>query len=447
MTHTTRVVLFLLTALLVLLPVAADEYHYINTFVGDRAAGMAGAYTAIADGPEGMYYNPAGLAFAPSNYVSVSTNAFEFRNWTFEDVEGFGVDFERDSFTFVPNFFGFVQRGEDMVWGFTLFSSDNEQINLRDSFEFELVPGAIIQTKFYNEDRVRSVTSAGPAFGWLLGDLIGVGFSVFGTLEQEETIQRDTDRFIDVDGTFLQSQQETTSQSTTFFLSPSIGTQYLVSEVVSLGVSAFAKVPIVSTAGQAANRTYYEDPDLASRQAGLEALSDGIRDAQGYANANSDFTTERQNIWEDELFATLDLGTRIGIAWFASQRLIVAADASYVYPVNPDDVSTEAEFQPTWNVSAGLEYYLTQNFPVRFGLFTNNANTDEVDSGETDQPEHVDMYGATASIGFATADIVLNLGGAFSYGVGKGQLIGGTTDTQTLTRRSSAVFISGGYQF
>jgi uncharacterized membrane protein YecN with MAPEG domain len=55
--------------------VTADEYHFVNTFVGDRAAGMGGAYTAIADGPEGMYYNPAGLAFAPTNYVSVSTNA------------------------------------------------------------------------------------------------------------------------------------------------------------------------------------------------------------------------------------------------------------------------------------------------------------------------------------------------------------------------------------
>lgn len=78
-------VLLLVLGCFVVTGVAADEYHFINTFVGDRAAGMGGAYTAIADGPEGMYYNPAGLAFAPANYVSVSTNAFEFRNSVYEE--------------------------------------------------------------------------------------------------------------------------------------------------------------------------------------------------------------------------------------------------------------------------------------------------------------------------------------------------------------------------
>ena len=49
----------------------ADENRYINFFIGDRAAGLGGAYTAIADGPEGVFYNPAGLAFSSSKYFSL----------------------------------------------------------------------------------------------------------------------------------------------------------------------------------------------------------------------------------------------------------------------------------------------------------------------------------------------------------------------------------------
>ena len=50
----------------------SDEDHYINIFIGDRAAGLGGAYTAIADGPEGAYYNPAGLAFSSAKSPSVT---------------------------------------------------------------------------------------------------------------------------------------------------------------------------------------------------------------------------------------------------------------------------------------------------------------------------------------------------------------------------------------
>ena len=45
--------------------VFADDLHYVNMLVGNRAAGLGGAYTAISDDPTGCYYNPAGIAFSP----------------------------------------------------------------------------------------------------------------------------------------------------------------------------------------------------------------------------------------------------------------------------------------------------------------------------------------------------------------------------------------------
>lgn len=429
-------VLLLVLGCFVVTGVAADEYHFINTFIGDRAAGMGGAYTAIADGPEGMYYNPAGLAFAPANYVSVSTNAFEFRNSVYEDLEDTGVDFTRDSFTLVPNFFGFVQRGTNSVWGFTIFSPDSVSVNLRDTLVFQrAAAGQIIdQQKTIIQDFTYNVSELGPAVGILLGDKLGVGGALFGGYIQDEQLSRETDRHTRPDGFFLyQEQRNTTENSALFTLRPQIGVQFLPSDTVSVGVSTTARIPIYREIGRIESYTVgYDDPIFG-----------------GAFNPDSvtSYDTTTSDIFNDGLFSSTAIENRLGVAWFASPRLIVSGDVMAYIPLNPSDTPAKKEQQFTWNAALGTEYYVGQNFPLRFGLFTNNANTRPLKSGETGQPEHVDLYGATASIGFATADITLSIGGMYSYGIGEGQLIGGSTDIQTLRSQSTSVFVSGGYLF
>ena len=55
------------------------DFNYINDFMGDRATGLGGAYTAISDDPSGAYYNPAGLAFAYDNQISLSVNSLKVK--------------------------------------------------------------------------------------------------------------------------------------------------------------------------------------------------------------------------------------------------------------------------------------------------------------------------------------------------------------------------------
>ena len=58
--------------------VSADENHYVNMLVGNRASGLGGAYTAVSDDPAGCFYNPAGIAFSPHLSISASVNAFSW---------------------------------------------------------------------------------------------------------------------------------------------------------------------------------------------------------------------------------------------------------------------------------------------------------------------------------------------------------------------------------
>ena len=65
----------------------AQESNFRPYIVGSRAAGMGGAFTALADDGSGPYYNPGGIAFAQCisletplhggpMYFSTETNIF-----------------------------------------------------------------------------------------------------------------------------------------------------------------------------------------------------------------------------------------------------------------------------------------------------------------------------------------------------------------------------------
>jgi hypothetical protein len=86
----------------------ADEFHYTNLLIGDRASGMGGAYTAISDDATGLYYNPAGVAYTTGRNVSASVNAFYNVEKTYKSVIG-GNGWNRKSSSLLPNYFGVVQ--------------------------------------------------------------------------------------------------------------------------------------------------------------------------------------------------------------------------------------------------------------------------------------------------------------------------------------------------
>ena len=74
-------------------PLLADQFHYKNLLIGDRAIGLAGAYIGVSDDASGIFYNPAGLGFALSNDISGSANALYKRKIVYKETVG------KDNFT------------------------------------------------------------------------------------------------------------------------------------------------------------------------------------------------------------------------------------------------------------------------------------------------------------------------------------------------------------
>ena len=64
--------------------------NYQNFIVGDQAAGMGGAVTALCRSVDACYYNPAGLADSPGSTISLSASLYGFYN--FKVTDGWGAE-------------------------------------------------------------------------------------------------------------------------------------------------------------------------------------------------------------------------------------------------------------------------------------------------------------------------------------------------------------------
>lgn len=76
--------------------VQADDQRYGDLPLGGRAVAFGGAFTALADDPSGLYYNPAGIVDVGRNAIQVSTNFYGIEvPGGITDAFGAVVDVER----------------------------------------------------------------------------------------------------------------------------------------------------------------------------------------------------------------------------------------------------------------------------------------------------------------------------------------------------------------
>src|ERR1043165_9817325 len=60
--------------------------------IGSRAAGMGGAYTALACDEAALHYNPASLSCADSSRLEVTANAYMLQAYAVPNAVGRGQD-------------------------------------------------------------------------------------------------------------------------------------------------------------------------------------------------------------------------------------------------------------------------------------------------------------------------------------------------------------------
>lgn len=410
-------------------PALADEYHYVNLLVGERSAGMGGAYTAIADDPSGCYYNPAGLVYATGRSLSVSVNAYHNSTKLYKDVligtDGKKHDWEQESSMLMPNFFGIVQplgRGK-IGFSYAVPDSilrDQQQVFYKITSSF---PDRYITRYSMNMNDIDKTYNFGPSYAIKLSDSLAFGATLYVHYRDRDIIRN---HLVELDNNEFMWENYYES-STEWGYKPIFGVMWSPEDRVSIGL-AVSKTEIVSVENR--TQTTRREPTTA-----YDINGDGITDYGGYGLDDVTY----QEI-EDSNKRKFPFTTTLGIAYFASPSLLFSGDIRYYERVSD-------EKKETFNVALGTEYYLNEKWAIRAGLFTDRANTPKLSSARTGQNDHIDLYGVSFSVTRFTRSSSISVGGNYTFGSGEAQAIADSPCIYDVDMQNLTFFVSAGYSY
>ncbi len=407
--------LLLTASLLVSSQLYADQYHFNNKLIGERALGLGGAYTAVADDASGLFYNPAGIIYSNGKSLSGSVNTFYFAETTYKDALGPGKDFTRTSSSLLPNFFGMVKPFGDSVIGFSYAVTDSILEDQDEQFQnFGSVTNYILNIN--NQD---NTTKIGPSYAKELSDTLSFGVTLYGHYRTFQTI---TNQWVHrADNT--QEWSNNYLQGSEAGLEPNIGLMWSPIDKLSIGLNFKTTFILSSSVDQQVT-------------CNSDINNTAIQIAQCSVSTSALMNTPTLNTYDTKRDMPYSLA--IGIAYFPSNKSLVSTDFSF-------HTATDT-FEMTWNAALGIEYYFDPTWALRGGLYTNNANTPQLQANSSGQLDHVNLVGITLSGTKFSRSSSVSVGINIQTGSGESQIIGGSSIQQT-DYLSTTAYVASSYAF
>lgn len=399
----------------------ADEFHYNNILIGDRASGMGGAYTAVSDDPSGMFYNPAGIAYSTGKNLSASVNAYNVTDRTYKGVIG-GQEWKRKSSTLLPNFFGIVQPVGKLKLGFSYAVPDSNQEDQDQTFSYNNPAWATDVTHVINFNNKNDTNLFGPSIAAQLTDNFSVGATLYVHKRSTEAILNQSVEAVDKSKYYWANAYLETDE---WGLRPVVGIMWSPAEKLSLG-AAVSRTFVLSSEVLSQSTVSTNDPTLAV--------------ITPFDRSNSGLVTSSEK-------RRYPYQVSAGVAYFPSPSLLLTADLNYFTAYDYTFVSIANKREAVLNGALGMEYYFTKDWAVRTGFFTDFASTPDLQGGEANQKEHIDYYGGSLTVSHFTRNTSITAGGSYKYGSGKAQILGGATALQDATASSWTLFVSSSYAY
>jgi long-chain fatty acid transport protein len=387
--------------------------------IGDRAAGMGGAYTAVSDDATGMYYNPAGIVYVGDKNFSASVNAFYSQYKKFDNVIG-NQPFERYSSALLANYFGIVKPFGKYKVGFSYAVPDAVSENQNQEF---LVISPEVSRQTINLSNRDSTYNLGPSIAAEIRDDLSVGLTLYAH-------QRDVQLVVNQ---FVERTDASTQWTNKYFrlnetgIKPILGVSWSPAEKLSLGFALSKTFVLHSTSAN--QDTCWDNSPAGSGNACLNKVATPTVQAPTITNYGQ----------KREYPAHL----AVGAAYFANRDLLVSADWNYYTAVKGD--STFGDKVETYNIALGTEYYINRKWAIRAGVFTNNANTPDIRAGVTNIEEQINLYGVSLSLTNFSGSSSVTVGGSINYGTGKSQLSTDNALVQNASTLGWLLFLSSSY--
>ncbi len=407
--HTRHALFAALVSLGLINSSGADEYHYNNMLIGDRASGMGGAYTAISDDATGMFYNPAGILYVGERNFSASVNAYYSQSKKYENVIG-NRPFERNSSALLANFFGIVKPMGNFKVGFSYAVPD--AVSEDQNQNFSNVSGSVSRFTMNLNNR-DSTYNFGPSIAAELSSDLSVGLSLY---IHKRDVQLILNQF--------QERTDGSNQWSNYYFKlsetgtrPVLGIMWSPIDKLSLGAS-LSQTWVLAANGQGQS-TCWDSIAAVCNATILQAPS------------ITSFTAKRK----------YPMRMAVGAAYFPDSNLILSGDVTYNAAVTDANYGNK---ESTLNLAIGTEYYLNKNWAVRTGGYTNMANTPVIQAGVTSIEERINLYGVSLSVSNFTNGSSITLGTSINYGKGKSQILNNTS-VQDATTLGWLMFLSSSY--
>ncbi|MBF0353246.1 MAG: aromatic hydrocarbon degradation protein [SAR324 cluster bacterium] len=383
----------------------ADDVHYKNVLVGDRAATMGGSYVAIADDASGGYYNPAGLVYAPGNNVSGSAISRHSSETVYQNtIENH--DWIRKSDSSLPNFFGFVKKFGHVAMAFSYVVPDILIEHQDQTFTQLNNLASPIDRYVLNVNLQDITTQTGFSWAYQAQPSFSVGLSLF---RHERDLRLQQDEFLAFsNGDVYWSHQNVEFKERGYV--PKLGIQFSPVEPLTFGLT-FSKTLITSSR---------------YKPAVSEAVLEPARDLSQvtYTPIPSDFDKRKT-----------PLQTSLGIAWYPSPFMLFTMDIDYF-------TATDADLNAVWNLSMGTEYFLNEGHALRAGYFTNRTNQLAPDANTTSPHEYLNMEGLSFGYASYTHASSFTIGLVYSLGRGTAHVFQGSNESRDLTRETLTIMLA-----
>lgn len=390
-----------------------DDSHYSNILVGDRAGALAGAYTAVSDDPSGMYYNPAGIAYAAENNLSLSVNGYTSTSKEYKGVIG-GRSWSRKSSGIVPNFFGMLHSWGRVNIGLSYAVPDQITENQYDTL-FDLpsdTPGLTVAKFLVNHKTEDKTYHFGPSAAAQLTPNLSVGLTLYAHYRASDYVSNQMAWFSNGQTNWFNQYMNVEEWG----VRPIFGLMWHQPSKFSLGL-AVSRVFVLRSENRL-QMTEKERNDTIT-----------IRDPPNSSDTRS-----------------YPYQIRLGAAFYPTPDWLITADAIYHAKADFELFGTKRSFDAVLNGALGTEYRFSKAFALRAGLFANRSSTPEIRGVAGENGEKVDVYGGSVALCLLTGKNSVSVGGSYSMGDGKANL---TADPAIvdMSYRSWTLFISSTYFF
>ncbi|RME16257.1 MAG: hypothetical protein D6797_04930 [Bdellovibrio sp.] len=375
------------TILFLPLVINASFYNFNSTLIGNKAAGMGGAFTAVSgDLTAAPFYNPATLTLIEGINVSASVSLYNKYDIQYNNKSQFWeapLRINQGKIVALPVSSGSLYNFKNFAVGLSIILPDF------DSYQGLISSSSSNSTSLNFRDESLWI---GGSLAYNLSSSTSIGLTIYYTSRSFYSSLLDRSESAGV--TTVSNEEKSIKTNSLIY---TLGFYKKMTPELAVGLRA--RLPSIPVSGKGSIYSSVIQDNAPAPP--LESFTDLVADEripQEYA---------------------------LGLAYEKKRKLTWSCDITFspkehFYDFPHFSQRSLQEYKDTWNIKFGMEYFLNKWAALHWGMFSNFSSQPDIpDHPSQPYGDHIDMWGFSTNISlFTNYNSTLTLGGYYSGGKG-----------------------------